>query len=108
MKKLFLFVAAAVMVSVAPASALAADDAAATWNKMCAKCHGKTGAGDTKMGQKMSVKDYTKADVQAKFTDDQLFKAIKEGTGEDMPKYAGKLTDEQIKEQVKLIRSFKK
>ena len=107
MKKIFLFVAAAVMVSLAPASAMAADDAQGTWDKMCAKCHGKTGAGDTKMGQKMKVHDYTKADFQAKYTDDELFKVIKEGK-EDMPAYGKKLTDDQIKEQVKLIRSFKK
>ena len=107
MKKLFLFVAAAVMVSLAPASAMAADGAQAVWDKQCAKCHGKAGAGDTKMGEKMKVKDYTKADVQAQFTDEQLAKVIREGEGK-MPAYAKKLTPEQIQEQVKLIRSFKK
>lgn len=107
MKKLFLFVAAAVLVSLAPAGAMAADDAKAVWDKQCAKCHGKAGAGDTKMGEKMKVKDYTKADVQAQFTDEQLAKVIAEGEGK-MPAYAKKLTPEQIQEQVKLIRSFKK
>lgn len=105
MKKILLLAAAAVMlVSFAPASAMADDN----WDKMCAKCHGKTGAGDTKMGQKMAAKDYTKADVQAKFTDDQLFKAIKDGAGENMPAYGKKLTDDQIKALVAQIRSFKK
>jgi mono/diheme cytochrome c family protein len=106
MKKILLFVAAAVMVSLAPAGAMAATDA--NWDKMCAKCHGKEGAGDTKMGQKMGAKDYSKADVQAKFTDDQLFKAIKDGAGENMPAYGKKLTDDQIKALVAQIRAFKK
>lgn len=107
MKKLFLFAAAAFLVSLAPSGAMAADDAQAVWNKQCAKCHGKTGAGDTKMGEKMKVKDYTTAEFQAQFTDEQLAKAIRDGEGK-MPAYAKKLTEEQIQAQVKLIRSFKK
>ncbi len=106
MKKVFLFVAAAMMLSLAPTVAMA-DDAQAVWDKQCAKCHGKAGAGDTKMGEKMGVKNYTSAEVQKQFTDEQLAQLIKDGKGK-MPAYGKKLTDDQIKEQVKLIRSFAK
>ena len=58
-------------------SAFAAD-AAANWKEYCAKCHGEAGKGDTKMGKKLSITDLTEAKVQAKFTDEQAFKAMKE------------------------------
>src|SRR5438552_3953389 len=41
----------------------------------CTKCHGDDGKGQTKMGQKLQVRDYTDAKVQDSFTDDQAFKA---------------------------------
>jgi mono/diheme cytochrome c family protein len=113
MKKIL--VSMAVIATLAlPAFALAADDAAAEWNKTCAKCHGKEGKGDTKMGQKLGVKDYTNAEVQAKLTDEQMTAAIKNGAGTakggstPMPAYGSKLSDAQVAELVKHIRSFKK
>ena len=42
-----------------------AGDAKETWEKTCAKCHGADGKGQTKMGQKLSAKEYTAANVQA-------------------------------------------
>src|SRR5436190_23710915 len=63
------------------ASALSAraDDAKATYDKDCAKCHGADGKGQTKMGQKLGVKDYTDAKVQAEIKDEDAVKAIKAG-----------------------------
>src|SRR5258706_16089663 len=46
-----------------------ADDAKAIYEKDCAKCHGADGRGDTKMGKKLGVKDYTEANVQADLKD---------------------------------------
>jgi cytochrome c553 len=89
-----------------------AGDAKETWNKACAKCHGKEGKGDTKMGQKLAVKDYTDAKVQDALKDDAAFKAIKEGSkdkdGKTLMKPAEGLSDDDIKGLVKLVRSFKK
>ena len=56
-----------------------AGDAKENWEKNCAKCHGADGKGQTKMGQKVSVKDLTDAKVQAAFKDEDAFKALKEG-----------------------------
>ena len=82
------------------------------WDQNCAKCHGADGKGGTKMGQKLGVRDYTDPKVQESFTDDQAFKAIKEGVKADgkekMKGFAEKLSDEEIKDLVKHVRSCKK
>ncbi len=76
------------------------------WTKHCAKCHGATGEGK----KAMKTVDYTSADVQAKFTDEQLFEATKNGVPDTkMPGYAAKgLTDEEITALVAHIRAMKK
>src|SRR5512144_994452 len=74
MKKLLLLVTAAVAVSVV---ATHAADAKALYEKDCAKCHGADGKGQTKMGQKLGVKDYTDAKVQAEMKDDAMANTIK-------------------------------
>jgi len=82
------------------------------WDKSCAKCHGADGKGATKMGEKLGVKDYTDPAVQAKFTDEEAFKAIKDGVMEDgkkkMAGFGDKLSDDEIHALVKHIRDFKK
>jgi cytochrome c553 len=89
-----------------------AADAKETWEKSCAKCHGADGKGQTKMGQKLGVKDYTDAKVQAEMKDEEAFKAIKEGVkdkeGKTVMKPAEGLNDDEIKALVQHIRSFKK
>jgi cytochrome c553 len=86
-------------------------DAQANWDKNCASCHGKDGKGQTAMGKKVGVSDYTDAASQAKFTDEEAIKAIKEGIQKDgktvMKPYADKLSDDEIKELVAHIRKFK-
>ena len=76
------------------------------WTKHCAKCHGADGAGK----KAMKTADYTNAEVQAKFTDQQLFDATKNGVPDTkMPGYAAKgLTDEEITALVAHIRTLKK
>jgi cytochrome c553 len=89
-----------------------ADDAKATFEKDCAKCHGTDGKGQTKMGQKLGVKDYTDAKVQAELKDDAATKAIKEGLkdkeGKVLMKPAESLSDSDIKGLIAYIRTFKK
>jgi mono/diheme cytochrome c family protein len=89
-----------------------AADAAENWTKMCASCHGKDGTGNTMMGKKLAVKDYTDAKVQAALTDADAIKAINEGVTADgkaeMKPFKGKLTDDEIKALVTYMRAFKK
>ena len=89
-----------------------AADANETWSKTCAKCHGAEGKGDTKMGQKLEIKDLTDAKVQASFTDDQAVKAVKEGIKDSEGKMRMKaiegLSDDEIKALVAKVRTLKK
>jgi cytochrome c1 len=88
-----------------------ADDPKAIYEKECTKCHGADGKGQTKMGQKLKVKDYTDAKVQAELKDDSATKAIKEGLkdGEKtLMKPAEGVTDADIKGLIAYMRSFKK
>jgi cytochrome c553 len=89
-----------------------AADTKENWDKNCAKCHGADGKGDTKMGKKQGVKDYTDTKVQAELKDDAAFKAIKEGLkdkeGKVLMKPLEGASDDEIKSLVAYIRSFKK
>ncbi len=103
MKKMLLsvFVLVGIVVIARPAFA---DDTEALYKSKCQVCHGPDGKGSA-AGQKLGVKDFHSAEVQ-KETDDALIKSTKEGKGK-MPKYEGKLTDDQIKDLIKYIRAMK-
>ena len=92
--------------------AVHAADAKENWDKSCAKCHGADGKGQTKMGQKMGIKDLTDAKVQEELKDDAAFKAIKEGVKDKEGKMVMKptegLSDDEIKALVQHLRGFKK
>ena len=89
-----------------------AADVKENWDKLCAKCHGAEGKGDTKMGQKLSIKDLTDAKLQAELKDDKALKSIKEGIkdadGKVKMKPAEGLSDDEIKALVTYVRGFKK
>jgi cytochrome c553 len=89
-----------------------AADVKENWEKTCAKCHGPEGKGDTKMGQKLGIKDLTDAKLQGELKDDQAFKAIKEGIkdneGKIKMKPAEGLSDDDIKALVAHVRTLKK
>lgn len=87
-------------------------DAAATYDKNCASCHGKDGTGNTKMGKKAGAKDYTAAEGQ-KWSEEEGVKAILEGVKDgDKQKMKGfkekGLAEADAKELVAYIRKFKK
>ena len=95
---------AACLVTTAPVRAQG--DGAATYKAKCAACHSADGSGDSATGKAMKVRDLRSADVQ-KQTDAQLTDIITNGKGK-MPAYKGKLTDAQISDLVKYIRTLKK
>jgi cytochrome c553 len=96
------------------AGALAARsaDAKENWEKQCQKCHGVDGKGETAMGKKLKVKDYTDAKVQASMKDEEILKNIKEGKKEGdktlMKAYAEVLSEAEIKDLVAYVRKLKK
>lgn len=89
-----------------------AGDGKEIWGKSCAKCHGEDGKGQTKMGQKLSVKDFTDAKVQGDLKDEAALKAIKEGVkdkeGKTLMKAPEGVTDDDAKALVQVVRGFKK
>jgi len=109
MKKTLVFIL--VFAASALLSALAGD-VKENWDKQCAKCHGADGKGDTKMGQKLGIKDLTDAKLQGELKDDQAFKSIKEGIkdndGKIKMKPAEGLSDDDIKALVAHVRTLKK
>ena len=80
----------------------------ALYTKNCASCHGKTGLGDGVKARALKEfpGDFSKADYQGQSDGDHFYKT-KFGRGE-MPKYEGKLSDDDIWNTVNFMRTFKK
>ena len=109
MKKLIML---GIVAAAACALTARAGDAKTIYSDSCLKCHGADGKGDTKMGQRLGVKDYSTAAVQDALKDDVAFKSIKEGLkdkdGKTLMKAADGIADEDIKALVAYMRTFKK
>jgi cytochrome c553 len=89
-----------------------AGDVKENWEKLCTKCHGPDGKGQTKMGQKLEIKDLTDAKLQAELKDEEAFKAVKEGIkdkeGKIKMKPAEGVNDDEIKALIAHVRTLKK
>jgi len=81
----------------------------------CAKCHGKTGAGDgpglKKINADVVPVDWRNRALMAKWSDEAMGRIIREGgkavgKSDVMPRYRGKLTDAQIEDLIIYIRSL--
>lgn len=111
MKPLVKIAAVACLVGGALCWSASAEDASHLWNMNCAACHGKDGKGNTMMGHRLHIKDLTSPKVQASLTDAQATKDIKDGIRENgrpvMKAFGNKLSDQQIKDLVAHVRSFK-
>ena len=86
--------------------------AAENWENHCTKCHGEDGKGQTKVGKKLKLKDYTDAKVQAEMKDEDMIKATADGIldaagKEKMKGYKDELSADEIKDLVAYIRKFK-
>ncbi len=101
MKPIFSVIVAIVLAS---SGAAFGADAAALWAQNCASCHGKDGSGNTAMGKKLGVKDYTK---DQGFSDAEATNIIANGKGK-MKAYKGKLSDAVVKALVAYVRTLKK
>jgi mono/diheme cytochrome c family protein len=80
----------------------------ALYTKNCASCHGKAGLGDGVKARSLKTfpGDFSKADFQGQTDGDHFYKT-KTGRSE-MPKYEGKLTDNDIWNVVNYMRTLKK
>ena len=97
--------AAAVLLLAASLAAPAfAQDAATLYKTKCQMCHGANGS-PAPTGVRMGARSFQSPEV-VKETDSTLFDITKSGKNK-MPAYRGMLTDDQIKELVKYMRSLK-
>ncbi len=100
----------ALAAAVTTVSAFAADGAT-NWTDQCAKCHGADGKGQTKVGKKLNLKDYTDAKVQGEMKDEDMTKAISAGVfvdgKEKMKAFKDELSADEIKDLVAYVRKFK-
>ncbi len=97
---------------VAGAAVSAAAPVAENWENHCAKCHGADGKGQTKVGKKLNLQDYTDAKVQAEMKDADMIKATADGVfdkggKEKMKAYKDELSADEIEALVAYIRKFK-
>ena len=79
------------------------------WNKHCALCHGKTGAGDGSKAAQLetAMEDMSAAAVQGQ-SDGELYYKISEGR-EEMPSFKKKISDtEELWSVVNFMRTLKK
>lgn len=102
----------ALAAAVAFATGAYSADVAANWNTHCSSCHGNDGKGETKMGKKLKIKDLTDAAYQDSFTDEAVFKAVREGikneAGKTTMKAIPELNDEEIHALTAFVRGLKK
>jgi len=82
---------------------LSAQEAADTFNKKCAVCHGKDGLGKAAKGKKAHVKPVSENIKNAQA--DQI-KIVEDGKGDDMDGYKKDFTADQIKALVDYYRSL--
>lgn len=85
-----------------------ADTTNALFLKSCASCHGKDGKAQTSVARKLGVKDLS----QSKLNDTQIEKQILEGrpadqTSAKMPAFKDRLTAEEIKSLIPVVKSFR-
>lgn len=94
-----------VLAAAMAAPVMAQGDAPAVYKAKCAMCHGADGKGDTGIGKRVGLRSLQSPEV-AKESDQLLFDITLNGKAK-MPAYKGKLTDDQIKNLVKYMRSMK-
>jgi len=81
-------------------------ETSALYDKHCASCHGKDGQAKTFKAKFNHARNLTDAKWQEEVTDERIFNSISNGKGK-MPAWGKKLSDDQIKELVKFIRTMK-
>ena len=102
-----------VLINLTAGTVMAQDSAADNYKSYCWQCHGMNGDGKGVNIRDMSVqpRDHTDAKDMSTRSDEELFKAIKEG-GQAisksvlMPPWSGTFTDEEINDLVKYLRTL--
>jgi cytochrome c5 len=108
MKSLMLLAISAALLLAFTANSFGADGKA-IYDANCIKCHDYDGAGHAKMGRKLKVRDFTKAEVWNSFDDEEAFKAVKNGIKRDDEVVMGyKMPDADINASIEYMKTLKK
>ena len=81
-------------------------DAQGLYKAHCVLCHGEDGKGKTDLGEGLGARDFTGKEFQDSITDEQILEQIENGTKEKMFPFKDKLTAEEMKVLVPIIRAF--
>jgi cytochrome c oxidase cbb3-type subunit III len=99
-----------ITMAVSPAWTDSADD---NYTAYCARCHGENGHGDgpATVTLKTKPQNFSDCDRSSQIPDDTMFDAIKRGgtfvgLSGDMPDWSVDLSDDEIHDLVKYVRSF--
>ena len=95
----------ALMVAVGRSVGFAQATGEATYKANCQSCHGSAGVPNPGIAKAMGIKPANDPDYK-KLSADEEFASVKNGKNKMKP-FAGKLTDDQIKDAVSYFRSFK-
>lgn len=87
-----------------------ADDGKTLYQDHCRKCHGADGNARTARGYLYFARDFTRSTWQAERSDEELFRIITEGPDgwSTMPAYRKRLSDDERRALVKVVRDFGK
>lgn len=97
--------ALALCLAAAPAYAEAPDAGAAEaapppgqaiYERRCAGCHGDDGKGDTRVGRKYDIADFTDRKWAKGWSKAQVMKTVREGVKDQMPAWGEKLSKDEI------------
>ncbi len=81
-------------------------DGQGLYKKHCVLCHGEDGKGKTDLGEGLGARDFTVKEFQDSITDEKILEQIANGTEEKMFPFKDKLTAEEMKALVPVIRAF--
>lgn len=84
-----------------------APGAAELFAQNCAKCHGRDGRAKGIKARLAGVRNLTDASWQDRVSDERIFNSINNGKGK-MPAFGKKLTEAQVDDLVRLVRTLKK
>lgn len=78
----------------------------AIFKRACAACHGMIGEGKGLLAHliRISMMDFTKSESMKKFSDEDLMKIIRDGSGDYMPSWKGILSDSEIADVASYVR----
>ena len=104
---LILVIGFSTLVALSPALAQEDSPGKKVYDSKCLMCHGDDAKGDTKAGKMMKTPDLTTVSWKQGTSVPELVKTLREGLGK-MPKYEGKLSEEELKAVAEYTRTLSK